>query len=344
MDKVSIIMVNYNGSKFMGRKNLREAIESFLKTDYDDFEFIFVDNNSFDDSIEVAEQVSSKYKQIQSKIIKTAKNMGFAGGCEEGMKVATGDYMCLVNNDNRAFKRNWLRELIKALKSDKKIGLVFSKQLRWDKHDLISSIGISINPMGFVTIIGEDEIDAGQYERKREALIWQTPIAFPKQLIEKIGGFFDLDYAPVSLHDDTDSSIRIWISGYKVVYVPTSVVLHMRSATMKKLPKDFVTFHSRKNILQTMLKDYELKNLVKYTSLTFMIYIASIPYFFLKGRHDKIKSIIKAITWNVLYLPKTLVKRMRVQKLRKVEDDIVFKLFERINLSDIIGRRKKDWP
>jgi len=344
MKKASIIMVNYNGSKFMGKKDLKEIIESFLRTDYGNFEFIFVDNHSDDDSIGIAEKIFKKHKHVPTQIIKTGENIGFAGGCEEGMKRASGDYIVLVNNDNKPVKNNWLKNLLKVLDSDKKIGAVFSKTLKWDNPKIIGSVGISINPMGFVKIIGENENDIGQYEKIKDALVWQTPVAFRKELIPKIGGFFDLDFAPVSLHDDTDSSIRIWMVGYRIVCVPSSLVLHKRSATMKKLPKDFVAFHSRKNILQTMLKDYELKNVLRYTSLTIMIYIASIPYFLLKRRFDKVKTIVKSLAWNLFYFPKILIKRRKVQKLRKVGDDKIFNLFEKISLSDIIGRRNKEWP
>jgi GT2 family glycosyltransferase len=337
-------MVNYNGSKFMGRDDLIDAIESFLKTDYKNFEFIFVDNNSSDDSINVAKDIFKKHPKSLTKVVNVNKNLGFAGGCEEGMKNADGDYIVLVNNDNKVITRNWLKELLKVLNSDKRIGIVSSKQLKWDKPNLIDSVGLSINPLGFVTIIGENEKDVGQYDKIKEVLVWQPPIAFRKGLIKKIGGFFDLDYAPVSLHDDTDSSIRTWMAGYKILYVPTSVALHKRSATMKKLPRDFVAFHSRKNILQTMLKNYELKNVVRYTSFTFLIYIFAIPYYLFVGRYDQVKATIKAITWNILYLPKTILKRWQIQKLRKVKDNQFFHLFEKINFSDVIKRRKKKWP
>lgn len=340
--KVSIIMVNYNGSKFMGRKDLTEAIESFLNTNYKNLEFIFVDNNSIDDSINVAKKVFKQYPKIITKIVKTDKNMGFAGGCEEGMKYAEGHYIALVNNDDKVLDKNWLKPLLRVLNSSEDIGAVFPKKLLWDNPNLIDSIGLTINPMGFVTLPGRGKINGREYNRVTESLIWQTPVLFRKKLIDELNGFFDIDYAPLSGHDDTDSSIRIWQRGYKILYVPQSTVLHKRGATMKYMSREAAIFHGRKNILQTMLKNYELKNIIRYTFLTFIIYILAIPYYLWKKRMHQAKGTIKALLWIFWNLPKIIKKRTKVQSLRKVRDKEYFIYCSKIDWLDILRRRKRE--
>jgi len=334
--KVSIIMVNYNGATYVGKKDLEEAIESFLKTDYPNFEFIFVDNGSKDESINIAREVFNKYPNIRTKIIVNDKNLGFAGGSNIGIKYAEGEYICLVNNDDKALNPNWLSELVKVLESDNTIGAVFGKKLKWDNPDEVDARGMTINPAGIAQKTDlEDKIS--------ECLIWQTPVLFRKELIEKIGGkFFDDDY--VILNDDTDSSLRIWLAGYRIIYVPTSIVLHKRSATMKKLPVEFVAFHGRKNTIQTLIKNYEVKNLIRWLPVTLGIYSGAIIYYIIIRRWDQARATIRAILWNIINIRRILQKRKVVQKyVRKVSDEKIFRLMKPFKLFNIL-KGEKIWP
>ncbi|RLG81145.1 MAG: hypothetical protein DRO40_10115 [Thermoprotei archaeon] len=341
MKGVSIIMVNYNGIKYVGKKYLRESIEGFLDTDYPDFEFIFVDNASTDGSVEFVKNIFKKYINIEKRIVVNSTNLGFAGGCNRGIAVSRKELICLVNNDDRPLNRSWLKELVKVLESDSHIGVVFSKKLKWDNPLLIDAQGITINPAGFVA--GSSRIYTKiNSSNPFECLIWQTPVLFKKELIRILGGkFFDEDY--VILHDDTDTSLRIWLAGYKVICVPTSVVLHKRSATMRNLPVDFVVFHGRKNIIQTLIKCYEFRNLIKYLPITLLVYLLAINYYILVKRLDQARGTLKAILWNILNLKRILIKRKNVQRMRNVSDHVIMRRMAPLNLATLL-RGEKLWP
>ncbi|MGH9879140.1 MAG: glycosyltransferase, partial [Nitrososphaerales archaeon] len=212
--KVSIIMVNYNGATFLN-EGLIEAVHSFLRTDYPQFEFIFVDNCSTDNSIELITKVLSQFPKVPSSIIRNNSNLGFAGGCEEGLKVASGDYACLVNNDDKAIDTDWMNQLTRVIESDVKIGVAFCKKLKWDNPSEVDARGLTMNPAGMMQNTKlDDELS--------DCLVWQTPVLIKRKIISEIGGLFDPDY--VLLNDDTDSSLRIWLAGYRIVYVPSAVV------------------------------------------------------------------------------------------------------------------------
>jgi len=334
--KVSIIMVNYNGVRFLGENNLVSVVKSFLETNYSDFEFIFVDNDSDDGSFEIISNLLNSYHQIKSKIIKNNLNLGFAGGCNVGIKYSEGDYICLVNNDDKVYDKNWLKELLKILEKDAKIGAVFAKKIKWDNPSEVDARGMFINPAGIVcNRIVED--------KERFCLIWQTPVVFRRNLIEKIGDtFFDDSY--VILHDDTDSSLKIWLAGYKIVYVPTVNVLHKRSATMKQLEVEFVAFHGRKNIIQTIIKNYETINVIKWLPVTLTIYVVSIFYYLAIKRIDQAKATLRALYWVIKNLGIILKKRKLIQeKVRKVPDKVYFKLMCPFSFHYLI-KREKLWP
>ena len=112
--KLSIITVNYNGFK-----DTCELIDSipFNK----DMEVIVVDNASKEDEASI---ISNQYPK--AKVIRSDKNLGFAGGNNLGIKEAKGDYILLINNDTY-FKEFNIDNLIKRLDSSDKIGIVCPK-------------------------------------------------------------------------------------------------------------------------------------------------------------------------------------------------------------------------
>ena len=87
--RVSIIIPHWNGIEV-----LSECLESLEKTTYPNLEIIVVDNASSDGS---QDWVSLHYPSI--KLIENNSNLGYAGGCNKGAKVCTGDYLVFLNND-----------------------------------------------------------------------------------------------------------------------------------------------------------------------------------------------------------------------------------------------------
>lgn len=92
----------------------------------------------------------------------------------------------------------------------------------------------------------------------------------------------------------------------------------MRSVTMRSLPVEFVAFHGRKNIIMTLIKNYDSIELLKYLPITLSIYTSAIPYYLYKRRPDQAIATMKAIAWNISHLKKNLEKRNKIKKLRKV--------------------------
>lgn len=115
---VSIITVNYNGKSF-----LDELFSSIFSIDYpkDKYEVIMVDNASTDGSVDFVRENYSKVK-----IIKSSKNLGFAGGNNLGIRRSNGDYIALINNDTQV-DHNWLKELVLSAKEFPEMGAITSK-------------------------------------------------------------------------------------------------------------------------------------------------------------------------------------------------------------------------
>lgn len=117
---VTIIIVNLNGSI-----HLSELFASIKKQTYDNFEVVFVDNGSADDSIAKAKEI---YPNV--KVVALDRNYGFAEANNIGYEVANGDLILLLNND-MAISEKFIELLVQEVLMDKdnKIGAVSPKIL-----------------------------------------------------------------------------------------------------------------------------------------------------------------------------------------------------------------------
>lgn len=117
---VSVVSVNYNG-----RRYLRRFLESMQALDYPPacYRVVVVDNASTDGSVELLRE---QFPQVC--LLEAGGNLGFAGGCNLGIRSSRSDYVVLANNDT-VVEPGWLRALVEVAESDPRVGLVGSKIL-----------------------------------------------------------------------------------------------------------------------------------------------------------------------------------------------------------------------
>lgn len=91
--KISIITVCYNSEKY-----IEETIKSVLKQTYKDIEYIIVDGNSRDKTLEIIKKYEPSFKGRMKWI--SEKDKGIYDAMNKGIKIATGDYIGLINSDD----------------------------------------------------------------------------------------------------------------------------------------------------------------------------------------------------------------------------------------------------
>src|SRR5690606_24196886 len=108
----------YNGQKYLG-----DCLDSLQRLNFprEEYEIIVVDNASSDGS---CEYVSTRYPDVV--LVRSEKNLGFAGGCNLGIRHSTGEYIVLLNNDT-VVDPDWLKELVAVAESDPQHAIVGSK-------------------------------------------------------------------------------------------------------------------------------------------------------------------------------------------------------------------------
>ena len=106
-------------SVFNGDKYLKESIKSILNQTYENFEFIIVDDNSIDNSLNTI----LSFNDPRIKVIKNKKNIGLAGSLNKALKVCKGEYIARMDHDDIAYN-NRLEKQFNYLESNPKIGLL----------------------------------------------------------------------------------------------------------------------------------------------------------------------------------------------------------------------------
>lgn len=318
---VSIIIVNFNGKKF-----LKPCLDSLVKQEYKNIEIIIVDNGSTDGSVDY---LRLKFPQV--RIVSLHTNVGFAGGNNVGFKKATGQYVLLLNNDTKV-RVDFLTKLLAVIEKDETIGAVQSKLLVMDNPTILDSVGAYLTPTGFLYHYGYAKKDSAIYNK--EIITYSAKGAcmmMRRQVLESVlvrGDMFDPDY--FAYFEETDLCHRIWLAGYKILFVPSSVVLHKMGATSSQMNNSFVQFHSFKNRINSYIKNLGggAMAIILPLHLCICLLYAFVCIFSKKGNISI--SILKAITWNVIRFPDTLKKRSLVQyKIRRISDTKLWPLIMR---------------
>jgi GT2 family glycosyltransferase len=296
MVKASIIVLNYNGKRF-----LNDCLSSIYKQSYKDFEIIFVDNASKDDSIEFLKRNFPK-----TRIVINKENLGFAEGNNVGVREAKGDYIILLNNDT-IVEKDWLKELVTSIEKDKSIGVAVSKGA-YSESDLkfyktITLLGYNIKlPKDFALHKNDIFFASG------------CSLIYKRELLDKP---FDKDY--FAYFEDLYLSWLLRLKGYNVKIADTSKLNHIGQGTSKDMGI-FLKYLGEKNRIMNMFLFYSFSNLVKILPLFFTGLLIHNIYD-LKGLLPR----AKAYLWCLFNLFKILNKRHIIQKQRKVKDKEVIK-------------------
>lgn len=303
--KISILIINYNGKKY-----LNNCLRSILNTNYSNFEVCLVDNCSDDDSIRF---VKEHYPEV--KIIKYDKNYGFALACNKAIREIDSDYFIILNNDV-AVDKDWIIEFFKYFDSDEKIAALTSKIFFMKNNGQINSCGGLIDRYGFGLNRGNGEIDNGEFIDPQEVFYAVGTSMIIKRSAWLDVGEFDPDY--FAYFEDLDWSWRARLKGYKILFIPTSVVYHHWRGSFSK--RDIVIYYYTRNRLTTLIKNYSSSSLFEILPLYACISIFESLWIISKWTGYDFLAFIKAFLWNLKNLRRTLISRYRIQSNRIVSD------------------------
>lgn len=320
--KVSVVIVNFNGKKYICK-----CVDSVLRSikvqssltgvrvnstkgasrkglDLSDLgEVVVVENGSTDGSWELLEK---KYKQNKIvKIIKSKENLFFAGGSNLGARKAKGEWLVFLNSDT-VVDKDWLKELVKTAKKDKKL-LLQPKILNMKMKGRIDNAGGKYVWPGVGIGIGRREKDNGQFDGEVEVDFANgTCLMIGKKFFFELSGF---DEWYRFFYEDVDLNLRAKKKGGKAVVAGKSVIRHLGGVSFKQnVASDEVVFYLRRNRLVTVLKNFTgIKRWVRWGSLVIISLFCR-----------KLKMSIKAVLMSVDWLMAKKFNQQRLRELKRV--------------------------
>ena len=280
--ELSVITVNYNGLK-----DTCALIESIPFNE--NMEVIVVDNASLQDE---ASLIQKRYPQV--KIIRSEKNLGFAGGNNLGIQESEGKYLFLVNNDT-VFEDFNVQALIDRLESSPLIGIICPKiRFTWGNKPIQYA---GYTPLSRITVrnrsIGFGEEDHGQYD-----IAHLTPYAHgaamlvKRAIIEKVG-YMPEDY--FLYYEELDWSMMLKRAGYEIWYDPSCTIYHKESQSTGQ-DSPLRTYYITRNRLLLVKRNWHgIYKYLAYIYLTCLVAPRDILKYLIKGRLDLSKATCQGI-------------------------------------------------
>lgn len=253
--KTAIIILNWNGEKL-----LEQFLPSVVEFTAKHAEIYIADNNSTDNSIDF---ITENFPSV--KIIKNDINGGYAKGYNDALKHIDADIFCLINSDIEVTE-NWLNPILNEFKNDENIGVLQPKILDFKdktKFEYAGAAGGFLDFFGYPycrgRIFNDIEKDTKQFNKISD-IFWASGACFfiKSDLFRELNGF-DEDY--FAHQEEIDLCWRVQNAGYKIKYIPNSIVYHVGGATLSNLtPKK--TFLNFRNSLLNILKNVPNRYLV----------------------------------------------------------------------------------
>lgn len=222
----------------------QQAVASVLAKSPEMLEFIIIDNASEDGTPDwLLQQIP---QQSRLKILLDQHNVGFAHGCNQGIQLAQGQYVLVLNNDVLVTE-GWLRRLLSAIEIQ--------------GADMVGPMGTRFHGLqNIAEAIDEEQLE--DYAQQRSTAyqgqgrwvhrLLGTCILIKNDVFIRIGGFdpcFGLGY-----YEDDDFCYRAVLSGFKLWISFDVFVYHFGSKSFEKLPASQMHLLRERNKLMFIQK------------------------------------------------------------------------------------------
>ena len=282
---ISIVIVNYNVRYFLEQCLLSIQSASInLKT-----EIIIVDNASTDSSCEMLLQKFPDVILIQNKV-----NLGYSRANNQGVAIATGDYVLLINPDTIVSEDTFIK-LLKFTKSRQNIGIVGVKLIDGSGKFLPESKrGIPYPKVAFNKLFGFSGKQSGKYyathlEEDESGVVDILVGAFmflKRAIYNEVKGF---DEQYFMYGEDIDFSYKVLNKGYQNYYLANTQVIHFKGESTTKNLKYLQHFHGAMKIFYR--KHFKLNKFYDFIMNFGIEFWYFLKYFNFKFKSEKLKVI-----------------------------------------------------
>ncbi|MXS70363.1 glycosyltransferase [Flavobacteriaceae bacterium W22] len=303
--KIAVVILNWNGKNWL-QKFLPSVINHSSEAD-----IYVIDNQSTDDSVGL---LHKEFPTVQ--IVINNKNLGFAGGYNEGLKKIDAEYYCLLNSDVEVTE-NWIMPVLNLFEQNTSIAAIQPKILSYEdksKFEFAGAAGGLIDNLGYPycrgRIFDDVEEDLGQYDDETE-IFWASGCCLFIRSIDfwNQNGFDERFFAH---QEEIDLCWRLINSGKKIYYTGKSKVYHIGGGTLNKQSAR-KTFLNMRNNLSMMLKNMPFPKLLQVIFFRMILDGAASFYFGYKYGIAHFWAVARAHYGFYIHIPGTIKRRQKKQ-------------------------------
>jgi GT2 family glycosyltransferase len=280
MQKIAIVILNWNGQKFLER-----FLPSLMAHTPSWADIVVADNASSDNSLEF---MQLHYPQL--RLIVNEGNFGFAKGYNQALQQIDAEYYCLLNSDIEVSPQ-WVEPIINFLDANSDVAICQPKLLSFYEKthfEYAGAAGGFVDKYGYPFCRGRlfdhVEKDEGKYNDIKE-IFWATGACMfiRSKVYHELGGLDDDFFAHM---EEIDLCWRAKNAGYKVVYIPDSAVYHVGGGTLPKNSPRKTYLNFRNNLILLYKNIPKHRILWVFALRSFLDFIASVRFLFDSGWGD----------------------------------------------------------
>ncbi len=283
---VSIITVNYNQTALT-----LALLQSLAAQDYRNIQVIVVDNGSTEDPGAV---IAAQFPEVV--YVRSAVNLGFAGGNNKGINHARGRYLFFVNNDTEV-PDGCIGTLVDWAETHPDCGAVSPMIYYYPAHQKqIQYAGMTaVSPnTARNTTIGAGQTDTGQFDKPaRTAYAHGAAMLVPRAVLEHVGPMYEQFFL---YYEELDWCTRMSRAGFSIWINPHATIAHKESATVGS-NSPLKTYFLHRNRMLFMQRN-QPKGLVGfYTYILAVVLPKNTLRFALKNDWANVRAILMATVW-----------------------------------------------
>ena len=270
MKKVTVVIPNYNGIKF-----LQDCLRSLFQQEpgTPEYDVLVVDNGSEDGSLELLQDFP------QVKVIALSRNTGFCHAVNVGIRQAKTPYVILLNNDTKVMS-GFVAGLCHAIERNPKAFSVSAKMLMWDRPELVDDAGDLYCALGWSYARGKGR-RAELYSDAAEVFsVCGGAAIYRRSVFDEIGLFDEAHFAYL---EDLDIGWRARIHGYRNFYEPSAEVIHFGSGSTGSRYNERKTILSSANNIYVIGKNMPTIQLLLNLPFLFLGFAVKFLFFCKKG-------------------------------------------------------------
>jgi GT2 family glycosyltransferase len=293
---LSVLIVAWNS-----REELRRTLPALIPELGEGDELIVVDNDSADGTAEAAEALAPA-----ARVLRSVRNAGFAGGCNEGAVAARGDLLVILNPD--AAPRPGWGEAIRRPWVERRGWAAWQALVADGDGATINSAGNPVHFTGIVWAGGHGRPLTEAPPASEVTALSGACLAIPRAIWEEVSGFPARYFL---YHEDVDLSLRLRLRGDPLGIEPAAVVDHDYEFGAREHKWRWL----ERNRWAFLVRTFPTSLLALLAPALLLTELALIPASFAAGwGRQKLAANWEALRW----LPRLLRERRELQASREV--------------------------